>query len=99
MSFEKKTNLDKKNPQQVVKVGQASEYARQQAEETGAQNGASQALLQDYSLTPSAAHLRTPRTPATQDNVLQVYYLNVKCLTGILPKCQISYRYINFNVK
>lgn len=55
-----------------MKVGQASEYARQQAEETGAQNGASQALLQDYNVTPSLGNLRTPRTPATQDNVLQV---------------------------
>ena len=38
--------LIKKNPQQVVKVGQASEYARQQAGETGAQNGVSRGLLE-----------------------------------------------------
>lgn len=55
----------------MVKVGQASEYAKQQAEETGAEKGASQALLQDYNIT-SSANLRTPRTPAVQDNILQV---------------------------
>lgn len=56
-----------------MKVGQASDYARQQAEESGAQDGASHALLQDYSITPGASSLRTPRTPALQDNILQVY--------------------------
>lgn len=59
---------------QVVKVGQTSEYARQQAEETGGGNTASQALLQDYNVTPGVANLRTPRTPAQQDTVLQVCY-------------------------
>lgn len=53
-------------------MGQASEYARQQAEEGGVQNGATQALLQDYNITPNTAALRTPRTPAVQDNILQV---------------------------
>ncbi|KAL5009999.1 hypothetical protein ScPMuIL_012304 [Solemya velum] len=57
--------------EEVVKVGQASEYARQQAEESGTQNGPSQALLQDYSATPGTGLLRTPRTPASQDNILQ----------------------------
>lgn len=57
---------------QVVKVGQTSEYARQQAEESGAGNAASQALLQDYNITQGVANLRTPRTPAQQDSVLQV---------------------------
>ncbi|XP_013401217.1 cell division cycle 5-like protein [Lingula anatina] len=54
----------------VVKLGQASEYARQQAEEAGIQDGASKALLSDYSVTPNAANLRTPRTPAQQDTIL-----------------------------
>ena len=36
---------------QVVKVGLASETARQQAEESGIQNGATQTLLQDYNIT------------------------------------------------
>lgn len=57
---------------QVVKVGQASEYARQQAEESGTKDGVSQGLLSDYSVTPNAANLRTPRTPAQQDTILQV---------------------------
>lgn len=64
---------------QVVKVGQTSEYARQQAEETGGGNTASQALLQDYNVTPGVANLRTPRTPAQQDTVLQVCY-PIDCL-------------------
>lgn len=54
-----------------MKLGQASENARQIAEE-GAVNGASDALLSDYTMTPGTANLRTPRTPATHDTVLQV---------------------------
>ncbi|XP_041462209.1 cell division cycle 5-like protein [Lytechinus variegatus] len=56
--------------EEVVKLGQASENARQIAEE-GAVNGASDALLSDYTMTPGPANLRTPRTPATHDTVLQ----------------------------
>lgn len=56
-------------------MGQASENARQQAEETGAKDGASQALLSDYSVTPGISNLRTPRTPAAQDHILQVLRL------------------------
>lgn len=67
--------------EEVVKVGQASEYAKQQAEETGAENGASQALLQDYNIT-SSANLRTPRTPAVQDNILQEAQ-NIMALTVV----------------
>ena len=64
--------------EEVVKVGQASEVARQQAEEAGIQGGASQALLNDYSsLTPSVGNLRTPRTPAAQDTILQVRGLDI----------------------
>ena len=57
---------------QVVKVGQAGEMARQQAEEAGIQDGPTQELLNDYSTTHNHAGLRTPRTPALTDNVLQV---------------------------
>lgn len=67
--------------EEVVKVGQASEYAKQQAEETGVENGASQALLQDYNIT-SSANLRTPRTPAVQDNILQEAQ-NIMALTVV----------------
>lgn len=52
---------------QVVKLGLASEEAR-------AIDGseASQHLLADYSVTPGATPaLRTPRTPAAQDTILQ----------------------------
>jgi len=59
----------------IIKVGQASELARQQAEETGAASGgATNALLSDYTVTTTEriANLRTPRTPAAQDNILMV---------------------------
>lgn len=56
----------------IIKVGQASELARQQAEETG--GDATNALLNDYSVTTTEriTNLRTPRTPAAQDNILMV---------------------------
>ncbi|PIK61648.1 putative cell division cycle 5-like protein-like [Apostichopus japonicus] len=57
--------------EEVVKMGQASENARQIATEASGEDSASQALLSDYSATPGPAGLRTARTPATQDNVLQ----------------------------
>lgn len=51
-------------------MGQASETARLSVEDS---HGASNALLSEYSVTPATAHaLRTPRTPAEQDTVLQV---------------------------
>lgn len=56
--------------EEIVKVGQASEYARQQAEELSGQDAASQLLLNEYSVTTGPIGLRTPRTPATQDTVL-----------------------------
>ncbi|XP_022081761.1 cell division cycle 5-like protein [Acanthaster planci] len=57
--------------EEVVKLGQASESARQIAEEGGMANGASQALLAEYNVTPGPGSLRTPRTPAQFDTVLQ----------------------------
>jgi len=58
----------------IIKVGQASELARQQAEDSGPGAGATNALLSDYSVATSEriANLRTPRTPAAQDNILMV---------------------------
>lgn len=52
-----------------MKLGKASEAARELAEEVGG-SGASQALLADYSVTPGQA-MRTPRTPADMDRVMQ----------------------------
>lgn len=66
----------------VVKIGQASEYARQQAEDGGIKDGASQALLQDYNVTPHSVNLRTPRTPASEDTVLQEAQ-NIMALTNV----------------
>lgn len=55
--------------EEIVKMGQASESARLSVEDS---HVASNALLSEYSVTPAAAHaLRTPRTPAEQDTVLQ----------------------------
>lgn len=54
---------------QVVKLGKASEAARELAEEVGG-SGASQALLAEYTVTPGPA-FRTPRTPADADRVMQ----------------------------
>ena len=56
----------------MVKLGQASESARQIAEDGGIANGPSQGLLAEYNVTPGPANLRTPRTPAQHDTVLQV---------------------------
>ncbi|KAJ3610177.1 hypothetical protein NHX12_022271 [Muraenolepis orangiensis] len=67
--------------EEVVKVGAASEVARQAAEESESGNSASSALLSEYSLTNSAG-LRTPRTPATQDKIMQEAQ-NLMALTNI----------------
>lgn len=59
-------------------MGQASETARLSVEDS---HMASNALLSEYSVTPAAAHaLRTPRTPAEQDTILQVFlgYLHME---------------------
>ena len=59
--------------EEVVKVGQASEQARQEAEENG--ETPSQALLSDYNnmtMPGGVGGLRTPRTPAQSDSILQV---------------------------
>ena len=58
-------------------MGQASETARLSVEDS---HMASNALLSEYSVTPAAAQaLRTPRTPAEQDTILQVH-VSLGCL-------------------
>lgn len=70
--------------QQVVKLGRASEAAREVATESGS-GLASEALLADYSISTSAA-LRTPRTPAaTTDRILQV---NIRFLVRLFNPYQ-----------
>jgi len=83
----------------IIKVGQASEMVRQQAEETSAASGgATNALLSDYSVTTSEriANLRTPRTPAAQDNILMVglrlYVLDLSTLILMLCTGHLYYR-------
>lgn len=59
--------------EEVVKLGVASEVARQAAEESESANSASSTLLSEYSVTNTmATGLRTPRTPAAQDRIMQV---------------------------
>lgn len=67
--------------EEVVKVGQASEIARQTAEESGITNSASSTLLSEYNVTNNSIALRTPKTPAAQDRILQVEY---KCTGWVL---------------
>lgn len=62
--------------EQVVKLGRASEAAKEAASESGSK--ASQTLLSDYSLTNASTVLRTPRTPApATDKILQVFNYKV----------------------
>lgn len=69
--------------EEVVKVGVASEVARQAAEESESGNSASSALLSEYSLANNmGAGLRTPRTPAAQDKIMQEAQ-NLMALTNI----------------
>lgn len=68
----------------VIKVGQASEFARAQVEETGMAVGPTQSLLNDYSVSTAdrISNLRTPRTPALQDNILMEAQ-NIMALTNV----------------
>ncbi|KAK7108189.1 cell division cycle 5-like protein [Littorina saxatilis] len=68
--------------EEVVKLGQASEFARQQVEEAGREDSSARGLLQDYGATPTVASLRTPRTPATHDAILQEAQ-NIMALTNV----------------
>ncbi|UJR33245.1 hypothetical protein I4U23_020700 [Adineta vaga] len=62
--------------EQVVKLGQATESAKQQVSESG--TIATETLLGDYNLTPDLNRLRTPQLPTAQDSVLnQAHNLNV----------------------
>jgi pre-mRNA-splicing factor CDC5/CEF1 len=62
--------------EQVVKLGQATEIAKQQVSENG--TIATETLLGDYNLTPDLNKLRTPQLPVMQDSVLnQAHNLNV----------------------
>ena len=62
--------------EQVVKLGQATEIAKQQVSESG--TFATETLLGDYNLTPDLNRLRTPQLPNMQDSVLnQAHNLNV----------------------
>ncbi|TSM77309.1 Cell division cycle 5-like protein [Bagarius yarrelli] len=66
----------------VVKLGQSSEIARQTAEESGNTNSISSTLLSKYSVTNNNMALRTPQTPAAQDKILQEAQ-NLMALTNV----------------
>uniref|UniRef100_A0A1A8P498 Cell division cycle 5-like protein n=1 Tax=Nothobranchius rachovii TaxID=451742 RepID=A0A1A8P498_9TELE len=69
--------------EEVVKLGVASEVARQAAEESEGGSSASSTLLSEYSITNNmTTGLRTPRTPAAQDRILQEAQ-NLMALTNI----------------
>lgn len=77
--------ISEEEMEEVIKVGQANEYARQQVEDSGREDSASKGLLQDYNLAPGNVgnvNLRTPRTPATQDTILQEAQ-NIMALTNV----------------
>lgn len=60
-------------------MGVASEVARQAVEESESGNSASSALLSEYSVTNTMpTGLRTPRTPAAQDRILQVTHTHTE---------------------
>ncbi|ENN73481.1 hypothetical protein D910_12233 [Dendroctonus ponderosae] len=64
---------------QVVKLGKASEVAREVASESGVDS--TDTLLNDYTVTPHAA--ATPRTPAPQTDRIMQEAQNVMALTHV----------------
>ena len=56
--------------EEVVKLGLASEQARQQAEEAGSTQTVTGQLLGNYQITPDISRLRTPMLPSNQDSIL-----------------------------
>lgn len=60
--------------EEVAKLGMNSESTRLLAEDMGETETATQELLTSYSVTPINQQIaaRTPRTPASQDVILQV---------------------------
>jgi pre-mRNA-splicing factor CDC5/CEF1 len=62
--------------EQVVKLGQATEMAKQQVAENG--TVATETLLSNYNLTPDLNKIRTPQLPNAQDSVLnQAHNLSI----------------------
>lgn len=61
--------IDEAELEEVVKLGIASEQAKSFVETND--ESASKELLSDYSITPQTNLLRTPKTPALQDTVMQ----------------------------
>jgi len=68
--------------EEVVKLGVSSENTRLLAEDMGGGETATQELLTSYSVTPVNQQIaaRTPRTPASQDVILQVCICVCACV-------------------
>lgn len=74
--------IDDQEMEQIVKLGKASEAARESVIDENGESRPSDTLLTSYAVTPSTA-LRTPRTPmAAQDKILQEAQ-NIMALTNV----------------
>ena len=74
--------IDDQEMEQIVKLGKASEAAREAVVDEDGEARPSDTLLASYAVTPGSA-LRTPRTPmAAQDKILQEAQ-NIMALTNV----------------
>lgn len=74
--------IDDQEMEQIVKLGKASEAARESVVDEDGEARPSDTLLTSYAVTPGSA-LRTPRTPmAAQDKILQEAQ-NIMALTNV----------------
>ena len=74
--------IDDQEMEQIVKLGKASEAARESVVDEDGEARPSDTLLASYAVTPGSA-LRTPRTPmAAQDKILQEAQ-NIMALTNV----------------
>ena len=74
--------IDDQEMEQIVKLGKASEAAREAVVDEDGESRPSDTLLASYAVTPGSA-LRTPRTPmAAQDKILQEAQ-NIMALTNV----------------
>ena len=67
--------------EQVVKLGKASETAKESAEESG--NRASEALLADYSISAPNTAMRTPKNPSMSRETILMEAQNLMALTNV----------------
>jgi len=68
-------------------LGMTSEKSRLLAEDAGDDEMATQDLLASYSVTPQITPARTPKTPASQDVILQVCFVKTILLMRASCMC------------